>query len=227
MKTFSTSIQSGVRLLIFLNLLMAAACIWAFLRIAPSLEEANRHNDRSLKACENMLLVLAARETRSPEKLIPPFEKILRGAEGNITEKGEREALKKIETSFRTALRGDPAAVEQILRSIYDLAEVNRKAMSSAAHRVKALGTAGAWGVVFMAVLLFLCGLLLLTRLRKGFFRPLTEIRETLRARKNGDLFRRCHLPADTASDIRETGNDLNSILDACSARNADTEDRH
>lgn len=214
MKTFSASLQFGVRLLIFLNLLTACACIWAFLRIAPSPEEINRHNNRSLEACENMLILLAEERREPPEKLIAEFEKILQRAENNITEKGERETLEHVKRSFTPAFRGDQAAFDQTVRALYTLAKLNREAMGTAARNVKTMGLAGAWGVVFMAVLIFLCGILLLARLRKGIFQPLDEIRETLHAHKNGDLFRRCHLPADAASDIRETGHDLNSLLD-------------
>lgn len=213
MKT-APSIQFGIRLLIFLNILMAFASIWVFMRMAPVIEEITSRNERSLESCEKMLMILAISPFRQSASLHLDFEKAYKDACNNITEKGEMEELRKIGNIYRDALQGNVAAREQTISSIYGLASINRSAMLSAAESAKKLGYSGAWGVVFMAVLIFIVGILFIHRFRTRLLNPLTEIQEVLSARKAGDVFRRCPNSCD-AADIRCLYEGVNELLDS------------
>lgn len=214
MKT-SHSIQFGIRFLIFLNMLMAFASIWVFMRMAPVIEEINVRNERSLESCEKMLMILAILPFRQNASLYSEFEKAYRDACSNITEKGESEELQKIGRFYKDALagNGNVYAREQTISSIYGLTKINRNAMVSAAGDAEKLGYAGAWGVVFMAVMIFFAGILFLRKLKTRLIDPLSELQEVLDARKSGDVFRRCTGSSGTA-DIREIYEGVNTLLD-------------
>ncbi len=212
MKT-APSIQFGIRILIFLNMMMAFASIWGFMRMAPVIEEINARNERSLESCEKMLMILALSPFRQGASMHLDFDKAYKDACNNITEKGEAEELRKIGSIYRDALQGNVAAREQTVASIYGVASINRSAMLSAAQEAKKLGYSGAWGVVFMAVLIFSAGILFIHRFRTRLLNPLTEIQEVLTARKSGDVFRRCPSSCD-AADIRCLYEGVNELLD-------------
>lgn len=212
MKT-APSIRFGIRLLIFLNMMMAFASVWVFMRMAPVIEEINVRNERSLESCEKMLMILALAPFRQNASLHLDFEKAYKDACSNITEKGEAEELRKIGSIYRDALQGNVSAREQTIMSIYGLASINRSAMLSAAEDVKKLGYSGAWGVVFMAIVIFTSGILFIHRFRTRLLNPLTEIQEVLSARKSGDVFRRCPSSCE-AADIRCIYEGVNELLD-------------
>ncbi len=217
MKT-APSVQIGIRVLIFLNMMMAFASIWVFMRMAPAIEEINLRNERSLESCEKMLMILAILPFRQVPALELDFDKAYRDACNNITEKGETEELRKIGRVYKDALAGNVAAREQTISSIYGLARINRNAMLSAAEQAKKLGYSGAWGVVFMAVMIFSAGILFIRRLKTRLLDPLTEIREVLSARKAGDVFRRCPSSCG-AADIRCIYEGVNALLDGSESR--------
>ncbi len=217
MKT-AYSIRLGIRILILLNMMMAFASIWVFMRMAPAIEEINLRNERSLESCEKMLMILAVLPFRQDTALQLDFEKAYRDACNNISEKGEAEELRQIGRFYKDALAGNVSAREQTISSIYGLSKVNRNAMISAAEGAKKLGYSGAWGVVFMAVMIFLAGILFIRKLKTGLLDPLAELQEVLAARKSGDVFRRCPDSCGTA-DIRRIYEGVNTLLDQSESR--------
>ncbi|MCF8090080.1 MAG: hypothetical protein K9L23_18715, partial [Desulfotignum sp.] len=69
------------------------------------------------------------------------------------------------------------------------------------------------WGVVFMASLVFLAGMLFLRALKKNLVMPLEEIDTVLTAHQRGDTLRRCTGPR-LPKDVRRVFNNVNAVLD-------------
>ncbi len=209
------TIWLGAWILIGLNLLMAFGSIWVFIRMAPAIEVIIEQNERSLQACENMLasLALADRHAADITPLKVSFSAALKNAQNNITEKNEPAALDAIDQTYTRAFEGEFAAKTRTVDAILLLGEINREAMVRADKKARQLGSAGAWGVVFMASAVFLTGMLFIRALKKNLVMPLEEIDAVLKAYKSGDTMRRCtgtRLP----KDIRRIFNNVNAFLD-------------
>lgn len=207
------AIQFGGWLIIAINLLMALGCIGIFMRMAPAVEEINLRNYRSLEACEVMLDVLAESDGTVDAALLERFRDALSLARANVTESGEGEAIQRISRNYQAALRRENPARTATLTAIRDLSTHNREAMVKAAAAVRQLGMAGAWGVVFMALLVLLAGLLFKRRLARNLVVPLEEIKTVIAANRAGDLRRRCS-GADLPRDVEAVFNEVNELLD-------------
>ncbi len=207
------AIQFGGWLIIAINLLMALGCIGIFMRMAPAVEEINLRNYRSLEACEVMLDVLAESDGTVDAALQERFRNALSLARANVTEAGEGEAIQRISRNYQAALRRENPARTATLTAIRDLSTHNREAMVKAAAAVRQLGMAGAWGVVFMALLVLLAGLLFKRRLARNLVVPLEEIKTVIAANRAGDLRRRCS-GADLPRDVEAVFNEVNELLD-------------
>ncbi|MFO7913219.1 MAG: hypothetical protein R6V15_13755 [Desulfotignum sp.] len=209
------TVRLGAWILIGLNLLMAFGSIWVFVRMAPAIEVIIDQNERSLQACEKMLASLAVADNHEADimQLKASFAAALKNAQNNITEKKEPAALKAINQNYAGAFDGNFAAKTRTVDAILLLGEINRAAMVRADKKAQQLGTAGAWGVVFMASAVFLTGILFLRALKKNLVTPLEEIDAVLTAHQSGDTMRRCtgtRLP----KDIRRIFNNVNAFLD-------------
>ena len=209
------TIWMGAWILIGLNLLMAFGSIGVFIRMAPAIEVIIEQNERSLQACEKMLASLALADKHAAD--IPPlkasFSTALKNAQNNITEKKEPAALDAIDQNYTRAFEGDFASKIRTVDAILLLGEINREAMVRADKKARQLGSAGAWGVVFMASAVFFTGMLFMRALKKNLVMPLEEIDAVLTAHKSGNTMRRCtgiHLQ----KDIRRIFNNVNAFLD-------------
>ncbi|UKI32574.1 MAG: hypothetical protein L6W00_03080 [Lentisphaeria bacterium] len=145
---------------ILLNLLMALGAIWVLARMTPAIEEILSRNGQSLEACEEMFAVLAEApaDPAGGAGFRDNFRQALLRAEANVTEKEEPQALEVIRRNYPAAFLGNGAAREATVAAIRLLAASNRRAMIEAEARARHLGTAGAWGVVFMALTVFVVG---------------------------------------------------------------------
>ena len=196
------SVRAGAWLLILLNLLMALGAIWVLARMTPAIEEILSRNGQSLEACEEMFAVLAEApaDPAGGAGFRDNFRQALLRAEANVTEKEEPQALEVIRR-------------EATVAAIRLLAASNRRAMIEAEARARHLGTAGAWGVVFMALTVFVVGLLFKRALYRNLVAPLEEVDNVLAARRNGDRMRRCNT-IDMPRDVRRVLGDINDVLD-------------
>ena len=84
---FSKSFYLSFILLLVFSTLLAAAGIRGFLRLAPSIEQINKHNTQSLYIAESMMSALTV------NKDIKSFEEALTKGKTNVTEKGEAEVI--------------------------------------------------------------------------------------------------------------------------------------
>jgi len=209
------SVRLGAWLLIGFNLLMALGSIWIFMRMAPAIEIIIERNERSLEACEEMLASLAMISRNPPTDVMlkATFESAFKRAQNNITEKEEPAVLATIQADFADAFLGDRTALQKTVSAIVLLGKINREAMIAEDHRAQQFGTAGAWGVVFMAVTVFFAGMLFKRRILKNLVMPLVEIQDVLSAQRNNDTMRRCtgpHLP----EDVKRVYSGINELLD-------------
>lgn len=208
-------VRVGAWLLIGFNLLMAMGAIWVFIRMAPAIAVIIDRNERTLEACEEMLAALALSHDREnmPPELKARFADALRDARANITEAEEPSAIEAVAAQMDDAFSGDPEARKKIVSAISLLGKINREAMIKEDERARQLGSAGAWGVVFMAVGIFLVGMLFKRNLHKHLVDPLEEIHSVVRTHLAGDRLRRCK-GFDLPRDIRIVFRDFNDFLD-------------
>jgi len=210
-------VRFGALILIGLNLLMAFGSIWVFIRMAPAIEVIIDRNDVSLEACEEMLAALVSGNgsEANVDLRLESFDLALERARRNITEDGEAAALATIAESYRAAFQGDRSQLARTVRSIRQLGHLNRAAMAGADARARQLGYAGAWGVVFMASLIFLVGILFLRSMKKNLLDPLLEIELAVDEFRGGNPLRRCTLNRPPKR-IRVVFNHINGLLDRC-----------
>ncbi|HOO63008.1 MAG TPA: hypothetical protein PK364_03690 [Synergistaceae bacterium] len=209
------SVRLGGWLLIALNFLMALGAIWIFMRMAPAIELIIERNERSLHACEEMLqcLVMANQEEANRAELRQAFLESLEGAQNNITEKEEPLALEEINANYVKAFEGNQEATEKTVFAITRLSAINRGAMIKADQKARQFGSAGAWGIVFMATAIFTIGMIFMKSLKYNLVRPLKEIDATLQEFRGGNTFRRC-VETNTSPEVKKILRTINELLD-------------
>lgn len=216
----SQAVIIGAWLLISLNILMALGSIWIFMRMTPAIKDIIEKNEHSLQACEEMLASLAMLDgdAEADQKLIVKFEEALKRAHNNITEVEEPAAVEIIRSQFKAAFERNIKAKENTVAAIMLLGKLNRKAMIDADKRARQFGSAGAWGVVFMAASLFFVGMLFKRNLMVNLLNPVEEINAVIAAYRNGDTMRRCS-GADLPADFLSIFHGINEILDQCQSQ--------
>lgn len=205
-------VKFGAWFLIAINLIMAFGSIWIFMRMAPAIEVIIAQNEVSLESCEDMLAALLTHHFPGSSSR-KTFRDALFKAKNNITEKEEPEAIDRIEKHHENAFNGDALSLDLTISAITDLGDINRKAMRRADAKAKQLGYAGAWGVVFMATVSFLVGMIFLRSLDKNLSEPIQEISAVVAAFKEGDTMRRCTMK-NPSSSIRKIFGNVNELLD-------------
>lgn len=213
------TVKIRMSFLIFLNLLMGIACIWALSRMAPAVQNIIHKNERSLDICEKMfvLLIKVTNNKDESQNKIFDFEKLLELASKNITEENEEELIEQIKVYYKYALNGDIKALEKTVEKISSLSEINRNAINAADKVSKKFAVAGSWFVVFWASGMFFLGMHYKRMLIKNLIHPLEEISAVLNANLIGDNFRRCS-GHESSDDINDIYSKINLILDKKSA---------
>lgn len=213
------AVRIGSWFLVGINLLMAVGTIAIFTRMAPAIAIIIERNDRSLKACEDMLALMAATGSGTPfsTEQARAFQTAFERANTNITEPLEPEILKRLESTLPSLLRGDTASRLAAVEATVQLGKINRDAMTIADQRAQQLGRAGAWGVVFMALSAFLAGVIYIRSLTRRVVMPLEEIHTVIINHRNGDTMRRC-TGADLSRDVAAVFTGINDLLDQCQA---------
>ena len=210
------SVRIGIWLLIFLNLFMGFGAIWFFLRMAPAIDNIIRKNANTLVMCEKMLTSVARMaDKESPyKKNEEDFVVSLKEAKRNITEEGESRVIQAISSNYRRAFAGDSEALRRTLHGIITLSSINKKAMALEDRKARKLGSAGAWGVVFMATVVFIVTILLFRGIRRNLICPIEEIHDVIVANLKGDTMRRC-FGSGVSKDITVLYSEINEVLDS------------
>lgn len=213
-------------MLIVLNLLMALGSIWVFMRMTPAIEVIIARNERSLQACDDMLVIMAGTvSSRDVAQRQQSFAAALEKVRLNITESHEGETVAAISKNYRQALRGNHRARKLVLAQLVQLTHINREAMVSADKQAKQYGHAGAWGVVFMAIGVFFAAMLFLRSIRKNLAEPLIQISSVVAAQLEGDTLRRCG-GANVPGEIKSLYDGINELLDKNQAQVAGCQKR-
>lgn len=215
-------IRSGAWILISLNLLMSFASVWIFVRMVPAIEKIIAENEASLEACEDMLtaLTLADANALETQTSASAFSNALDRAIKNITEIEEPAVVERIKHSYAAALSGDRTAIRQTVEAISQLSKINRAALKRDHMKAKQLGTAGAWSIVFMSILIFLVGMINIHNIRVNAIDPLQEINSALTAFHLGDTLRRCSLKSPNRN-VSQIFSQVNELMDLCSGGKA------
>lgn len=204
----------GAWLIVFINLLLAFGAVGVFMRMTPAIADIISNNERSLQACEEMLVALSLNsDSHTSEQMHERFKKALNRALLNVTEHEEPAVLKIIEEKSRLFFSGSKKALSETVEAVTRLSEINRRAMSSADMRAQQLGKAGAWGVVFMAVFSLLAGIIFIVNLKNRLLKPVEELRDVLQAHQKGETMRRCS-GVNLATDIKNIFGAINRLLD-------------
>lgn len=213
------AVRIGSWFLVGINLLMAVGTIGIFTRMAPAIAIIIERNDRSLKACEDMLALMAVTGSGAPfsAEQAQAFQTAFDRADSNITEPLEPEILKRLKSTLPSLFRGDTASRLAAVKATVQLGKINRDAMTIADQRAQQLGRAGAWGIVFMALSAFLVGVIYIRSLTRRVVMPLEEIHTVIIAQRNGDTMRRC-TGADLSQDVAAVFTGINDLLDQCQA---------
>lgn len=211
------AVRIGAWILVGLNLLMAIGTLTILARMAPAIAGIIERNERSLQACEDMLALLAetGRGGTFTGDQQRRFADALGRARGNVTEPGEPEPLGVIDSAKGALFAGSAAMREKTIDSILLLARINRDAVIIADHRAQQLGRTGSWGVAFMAMSVFLAGVIFIRSLTRRVVQPLEEIHRVIIAHRNGDSMRRC-TGAELSQDVKAVYTGINEILDQC-----------
>lgn len=205
-------VKFGAWFLIVMNLIMAFGSIWIFMRMAPAIEVIIAQNEVSLESCEDMLAALL-KSNDSGSSSLAVFRGALAKARNNITEEEEPAIIDRIEKYHKAAFDGDELSLNLTIDAITDLGDINRQAMRRADAKAKQFGYAGAWGVVFMATVSFMIGMILLRSLEKNLSEPIQEIDAVIAAVRDGDPMRRCTMK-NPSSSIRKIFTNVNELLD-------------
>lgn len=213
------AVRVGSWLLVGINLLMALGTIAIFTRMAPAIALIIERNERSLKACEDMLAVMAVTGIGTPfsPEQADVFKTAFARAQANVTEPEEPEILKRMEPTLPPLFDGDAAVRKDVVEAAVHLGKINRDAMTIADQRAQQLGRAGAWGVVFMALSAFLVGVIFIRSITRRVVTPLEEIHTVIIAYRNGDTMRRC-TGADLSQDVVAVFTGINDLIDQCQA---------
>lgn len=201
-------ISLSVWLMIFFNLLLSFGSIWSFQRMNPEIKQIYERNVVSLSACEEMLVALARDKVDAKQ-----FRTALLKAEQNITEPGEKEVLRRIDSLFHDLAAGKDNNRQLLTMEIVKVTNYNREAIVRAAVQAQRLRQTGAWGIVFMTLLFFTLAIFFEQRLRRTLLVPLQEILQVMEARGRGDKFRRCNM-LYANSDMKKLLMAVNSLLD-------------
>lgn len=213
------AVRVGSWFLVGLNLLMAVGTIAIFSRMAPAIAVIIERNERSLKACEDMLALMAVTGSGSAfsQEQARLFQAAYDRAKANVTEPQEPEILRRMEPSLPLLFQGAVTVRKDVVEAAVQLGKINRDAMTIADHRAQQLGRAGAWGVVFMALSVFLAGVIFIRKLTGRVVRPLEEIHAVIIAHRNGDAMRRC-TGTDLSQDVVAVFTGINELFDQCQA---------
>lgn len=209
------SVKIGAWFLIMMNLLMAFGSLWIFMRMAPAIQIIIAQNEVSLEACEDMLVALLLKENSEnfESDRLGSFRNALGRAENNITESEEPEVIAAITRNYEDAFSDNKLALNQTVDAIAKLGDINRDAMRRADLSAQQLGYAGAWGVVFMATLTFMVGMIFLHSLRKNLADPIQEIDTVVSEFRKGDRIRRCSMGYPSKS-VKRIFRNINELLD-------------
>ena len=208
-------IRLGVGTLLAIQVLTMVAAVALLARMTPAIDRILEENEKSIRAVERMLLVLAEPPTSDPradESRHLRFDRALAEAQGNITEPSEEPVLERIAATHEAALVGDTEALATVRAELWALGDINRESMLAANASAKRLGTAGAWALVFLGLIGLVFSIAMMRRARGKLIHPVYELGAVLDACNRGDVHRRFN-PAGASREFQEVAEVVNALV--------------
>lgn len=204
----------GIGALAVLNILIAFGAIGLFTRMGPAIGRILEENVYSLKASEEMLAILASLAGKPAEpETRQDYLSALKRMRDNVTEADEAPVIERISARSQGTLEGDGPSLQESIRDLRLLGEINRQAMRRVDQEAQRLGAAGAWVAVFIAVLAFLLSALVVRRIHSRILEPFTDLYQVLEAARSGDPYRRCQ-SAEAPLEVKRIQQAVNALLD-------------
>lgn len=212
------SIKISIWCFILFNLAVAYCCIWIFARMLPSIEAVMANNETTIHASMGMMAMLTQENSGLIRrvKAQPKFEHFLREAESCVSEEGEQNYIDIIRLNYQAAFDRKKLEFNIVVDAIVQLERLNQKAMHNSIKQAEHMGRAGAWGIVFMAAMNFVAGLIFLHNLSIKFIEPLEEVEHTIDDFKKGNTMRRC-VVSNQPMGMEKVMRNLNDLLDSIS----------
>lgn len=202
----------AISVLIGFQLLIAFGSVGLLERMVPAAKQIITENVYSLEAVETMLALIGGPEANNPKSLVE-FNEALKRAKNNVTEEAEKPLISIVETKAPQLLQGDMKVREDVVRSLVDLARINREAIYVKAKRAERLGLGGSWAVVLLSLIGIAASILVYYALLRRVVTPLTELCVTLRDWRDGNFLRRCE-PVDATPEIKNAMTIVNQLFD-------------
>lgn len=206
-------ISLGIGALLLIQVVTSIVATRLLTRMGPALEVVMQENVVTLEAGEDILARLAEVTSPSADGRPAEVEGALRTMRAHITEPDEPPVIDRIERDIDDALGGDPDARRRVVRSLDQLAEINRAAMSRADQSARRMGLAGAWASVLLGLASFWASVATSRRLRNRLDAPLAELDQVLQSARRGERLRRASVEAGPA-ETRRIADNLNWLLD-------------
>lgn len=209
------NLRLALAALIALHLASAFAAIALLGRMRPAIERVIDQNVYSLVAIEEMLAVLS--EVDGEDGVDPPharFRAAYERAATNITDDRERPILETVDRLSASALPDEPARRRALIAELVRLGEVNRGDIVEANESAQRLSTAGAWALVFLAVVTLGSALAALRRMDRRVLQPVEELHDVLLGLTKGEGRRRCRPGTGASGELARAMAALNRLLD-------------
>jgi hypothetical protein len=209
------SLRLAFALLLATHLLMAFGAVALLARMKPAIQRIIDENAYSLEAVEEMMAVLAEANGAPVEE---PSAERYRAAHAraatNVTDPRELPVLEALARDLDGTLEGDPRTRRASVESLKALGTINRDDMLRTDRSAQQLGSAGAWAVVFLALLTLVGALVAIRRLDHRVLHPIEELYEVVHRSHRGDAHRRCRPGLGAASELGEIMQTMNTLLD-------------
>ena len=209
----ATEVSAFVALLRAAVLLLGVGAVALFSRMSPAIDRILAENVQTMEASQAMLAALAEPD---PGARRSRFGRALDDARPHLNERAEGPLVARIDALWEDALDASAAPTKRVelVRAIRELSEVNRASMEAADREARRLGSAGAWSVVLLGLLILGASQIFAGRLERRVVKPLLAIEDAARAAAEGDAHRRCPVDPTAAPEISTLARGINRLLD-------------
>lgn len=210
-----TEIRLSIGVLLGIVIVTALSAIVLLTRMSPAVRDILERNASSIQASESMLMALSVPVSTDAERAWQQraFEQSLARGRANVTEDTEVEHLDAIAQLYEPAFAGELNARRELVSHLDALAAINHEAMRRTDHEARALGRAGAWAAVFLAIAGFFASVMIVRRLVQRIVEPVHELHDTALAWQRGDPHRRC-VSREQPLELEELAVVVNALLD-------------
>ena len=217
---FERKYFGGARVLTGLLVLVAATSVVLLERLASSARDVVQSNAHSIKASEEMLVLMAGIEPFNSPRFAQGFSSALLDARQHISHPGEADLIETISLNFELLVAGDESGQSRrnIVDSVMALSNINRQAVIQADEQVSFFSIAGGWAIVGMTLIGVYVGRKMASTVKTTAVEPMIEMCRVLNDWDAGNYMRRAQANKATG-DFRNSLEILNRLLDKAMSR--------